>query len=82
MRTNVLRKLAVGMLLLTSMGRFSGIWGVDTSWWQGVNVSDWYPFSATSTTDPGEIGLRSWLNEANKHGRPMRDGDKFPISYQ
>lgn len=54
----------------------------DSSWWQGVDTSDWYAFNATGTTDPGEIGLANWLGTAGEHGRPLPDGDRFVYNGQ
>jgi hypothetical protein len=43
----------------------------------------WYEFEATSTAEPGEIGMAHWLETpAGKHGRPRIDGDRFVYNGQ
>ena len=41
-----------------------------------AEATGWYPFSATSTPEAGEIGMQDWLDRpAGRHGRIVRQGD-------
>jgi len=49
----------------------------------GAQDAAWYPFTAKSTPEPGEIGLSDWIEKpAGKHGRITRQGERLIYSGQ
>ena len=43
-----------------------------------TDVSNWYPWTAQSLNEAGEIGMADWLDKpAGKHGRPKIEGQKL-----
>jgi hypothetical protein len=43
-----------------------------------ADMSSWYAFTPTNTSEPGELGMQDWIaRPAGQHGRIVRQGDKL-----